>query len=261
MARDFAARREARRLPRRQHLRARAGRGDRVAGTSGALVFVKEVAGPRELRRRRLRRRRTTSPTSSRRPASSTRATTRRRRATRSSASTATRRTCSRSSTRSTPSSRGELEITDVNRAYAQRGELDGAPRRGLVARRRQALGRPRRRRPADRGDGREQVSGHSASRSRRHEDERGWFQRADARERAAEAGSPGQPLALAAGRDPRRCTTTSAARTTSSSASQGMVRVVVLDRETGETFTEDIGDDNPVAIYVPGATRTATRR
>ena len=33
----------------------------------------------------------------------------------------------------------------------------------------------------------------------------------------------------------------------------QGMVRVVVLDRATGETFTEDIGDDNPVAIYVPG--------
>ena len=32
-----------------------------------------------------------------------------------------------------------------------------------------------------------------------------------------------------------------------------GMVRIVVLDRETGETFTEDVGDDNPVAIYVPG--------
>jgi dTDP-4-dehydrorhamnose 3,5-epimerase len=32
-----------------------------------------------------------------------------------------------------------------------------------------------------------------------------------------------------------------------------GMVRVVVLDRESGEVFTEDIGDDNPVAIYVPG--------
>ena len=32
-----------------------------------------------------------------------------------------------------------------------------------------------------------------------------------------------------------------------------GMVRVVVLDRDSGETFTEDIGDDNPVAIYVPG--------
>ena len=31
------------------------------------------------------------------------------------------------------------------------------------------------------------------------------------------------------------------------------MVRVVVLDRESGETFTADIGDDNPVAVYVPG--------
>lgn len=33
----------------------------------------------------------------------------------------------------------------------------------------------------------------------------------------------------------------------------QGTARVVVLDRASGETFTEDIGDDNPVAIYVPG--------
>jgi dTDP-4-dehydrorhamnose 3,5-epimerase len=33
----------------------------------------------------------------------------------------------------------------------------------------------------------------------------------------------------------------------------EGMVRVVVLNRETGETFTEDIGDDNPVALYIPG--------
>ncbi len=32
-----------------------------------------------------------------------------------------------------------------------------------------------------------------------------------------------------------------------------GMVRVVVLDRASGETYSEDIGDDNPVAIYVPG--------
>jgi dTDP-4-dehydrorhamnose 3,5-epimerase len=33
----------------------------------------------------------------------------------------------------------------------------------------------------------------------------------------------------------------------------QGMARVVVLDRSSGEVFSEDIGDDNPVAIYVPG--------
>ena len=32
-----------------------------------------------------------------------------------------------------------------------------------------------------------------------------------------------------------------------------GMVRVVVLDRTTGDVFTEDIGDENPVAVYVPG--------
>jgi dTDP-4-dehydrorhamnose 3,5-epimerase len=32
-----------------------------------------------------------------------------------------------------------------------------------------------------------------------------------------------------------------------------GMVRVVVLDRTSGETFSEDIGDENPVAVYVPG--------
>ena len=33
----------------------------------------------------------------------------------------------------------------------------------------------------------------------------------------------------------------------------QGMVRVVVLDRDSGETFTEDIGDENPAAVWVPG--------
>ena len=33
----------------------------------------------------------------------------------------------------------------------------------------------------------------------------------------------------------------------------RGMAGVVVLDRESGETFTEDIGDENPVAIYIPG--------
>jgi len=33
----------------------------------------------------------------------------------------------------------------------------------------------------------------------------------------------------------------------------QGLVRVVVLDRESAETFTVDIGDDNPVVVFVPG--------
>ena len=32
-----------------------------------------------------------------------------------------------------------------------------------------------------------------------------------------------------------------------------GTARVVVLDRDSGETFTADIGDDNPTAVWIPG--------
>jgi dTDP-4-dehydrorhamnose 3,5-epimerase len=32
-----------------------------------------------------------------------------------------------------------------------------------------------------------------------------------------------------------------------------GMARVVVLDRQTGNAFCEDIGEENPVAVYIPG--------
>jgi len=32
-----------------------------------------------------------------------------------------------------------------------------------------------------------------------------------------------------------------------------GTARVVVLDRESGETYTEDVGQENPVGVYVPG--------
>jgi dTDP-4-dehydrorhamnose 3,5-epimerase len=33
----------------------------------------------------------------------------------------------------------------------------------------------------------------------------------------------------------------------------RGTARVVVLDRDTDAVFTMDIGDDNPVALYIPG--------
>jgi dTDP-4-dehydrorhamnose 3,5-epimerase len=32
-----------------------------------------------------------------------------------------------------------------------------------------------------------------------------------------------------------------------------GTARVVVLDRETGDVYSEDIGEENPIAVYVPG--------
>ena len=32
-----------------------------------------------------------------------------------------------------------------------------------------------------------------------------------------------------------------------------GTARVVVLDRTSGETFSADIGDDNPLAVFIPG--------
>jgi dTDP-4-dehydrorhamnose 3,5-epimerase len=32
-----------------------------------------------------------------------------------------------------------------------------------------------------------------------------------------------------------------------------GMARVVVLDADTDEVFTADIGEDNPVSVYIPG--------
>lgn len=33
----------------------------------------------------------------------------------------------------------------------------------------------------------------------------------------------------------------------------RGMIRVVALDQASGETFSADVGDDNPAAVWVPG--------
>ena len=39
-----------------------------------------------------------------------------------------------------------------------------------------------------------------------------------------------------------------------------GMARVVVLDRASGERFTVDIGEENPVAVYISGPSRAWVR-
>ena len=150
------------------------------------------------------------------------------------------------------PSSRGELEITDVNRVYAEQGRLEVRRVEGWWHGR-QALGRPRRRGPADRGDRSQQViEGLRRVELQRFDDERGWFVELM---RQSTLPKPIRQANLARSRRGviRALHYHERGQDDLFLCLQGMVRVVVLDRESGETFTEDIGDDNPVAIYVPG--------
>jgi dTDP-4-dehydrorhamnose 3,5-epimerase len=85
-----------------------------------------------------------------------------------------------------------------------------------------------------------------------RHEDDRGWFM-----ELMRESGLP-QPVKqsnLSFSRQGviRGLHYHERGQSDLFACVQGMVRVVVLDRESGETFTVDIGDENPAAVYVPG--------
>ncbi|HWJ31147.1 MAG TPA: dTDP-4-dehydrorhamnose 3,5-epimerase family protein [Gaiellaceae bacterium] len=118
------------------------------------------------------------------------------------------------------------------------------------MARRRQALGRPRRRRPPDRRDRSQQIV--TRIPLQRHEDDRGFFMELM---RASALPKPVRQANLAWSRQGviRALHYHERGQDDLFLCLRGMVRVVVLDRETGEVFTEDIGDDNPVAIYVPG--------
>jgi dTDP-4-dehydrorhamnose 3,5-epimerase len=86
----------------------------------------------------------------------------------------------------------------------------------------------------------------------RRHADERGWFMELT---RASKLPKPIRQANLAHSRRGviRALHYHERGQDDLFICLQGMVRVVVLDRESGETFTEDIGDENPVAVYVPG--------
>jgi dTDP-4-dehydrorhamnose 3,5-epimerase-like enzyme len=85
-----------------------------------------------------------------------------------------------------------------------------------------------------------------------RREDERGWFV-----ELARASGLPG-PIAQVNLSRSRRGTIRGLhyherGQNDLFVCLSGTARVVVLDRSTGEAFSEDIGDENPTAIYVPG--------
>jgi len=149
------------------------------------------------------------------------------------------------------PSARGELEITDVNNHYVRAGTLEYDVFPGYWGDAGESIDAyyeviDRARRP---------HFGSERTRSiplRRFEDPRGWLV-----EIARTSGLP----------KPIRQTNVSFSRKGTIRGLhyhergqddlfvclQGRARVVALDRDTGETFREDIGEGNFAAVYVPG--------
>ena len=149
------------------------------------------------------------------------------------------------------PSGRGELEITDVNNHYVRDGTLEFDVFHGYWGDAGESIDAyyeviDRARRPYLAGDRIEVFP------LQTFEDDRGWFT-----ELARLSRMPKQP----------RQTNVSFSRAGTIRGLhyhergqddlficlQGRARVVALDRESGKTFTEEIGEGNFAAVYVPG--------
>ena len=149
------------------------------------------------------------------------------------------------------PSARGELEITDVNNHYVREGTLEHDVFDGYWGDAGESIDAyyeviERVRRPHFGSDRIRPVA------LERFEDARGWL--------AEIARTSGLPK-------PIRQTNVSFSRQGTIRGLhyhergqddlfvclKGRARVVALDRDTGETFSEDIGDGNFAAVYVPG--------
>ncbi len=130
----------------------------------------------------------------------------------------------------------------------------DGGPRARLVGGRGQALAASGADRAHDRRDRRQQavIDGIVRIPLRRFEDDRGWF--CELR-RDSLLPKPARQTNVSFSRRGviRGLHFHERGQDDLFACLQGTARVVVLDRETGETFSEDIGDANPVAIYIPG--------
>jgi glucose-1-phosphate thymidylyltransferase len=149
------------------------------------------------------------------------------------------------------PSARGELEITDVNNHYVREGTLEHDVFDGYWGDAGESIDAyyeviERVRRPHFGSDRTRPVA------LRRFEDARGWLAE------IARTSQLPKPI--------RQTNVSFSHKGTIRGLHyhergqddlfvclQGRARVVALDRETGETFCEDIGDDNFAGVYVPG--------
>jgi dTDP-glucose pyrophosphorylase len=148
------------------------------------------------------------------------------------------------------PSARGELEITDVNNHYVRQGTLEYDVFQGYWGDAGESIDAyyevmDRMRRPYVR-DRIEVIP------LQRFEDERGWLVEI-ARQSRLPRRTQQTNLSFSRKGTIRGLHYHERGQDDLFVCLQGRARVVALDRETGETFSEEIGDDNFAAVYVPG--------
>jgi glucose-1-phosphate thymidylyltransferase len=149
------------------------------------------------------------------------------------------------------PSARGELEITDVNNHYVRAGTLEYDVFEGYWGDAGESIDAyyeviERVRRPHFGFDRTRPVV------LRRWEDERGWLAEIA---RTSQLPKPIRQTNVSFSREGtiRGLHYHERGQDDLFVCLQGRARVVALNRETGETFCEDIGDNNFAAVYVPG--------
>ncbi len=149
------------------------------------------------------------------------------------------------------PSGRGELEITDVNNHYVREGTLEHDVFQGYWGDAGESIDAyyeviDRMRRPFF-TPGRIQVIP-----LRRFDDERGWFSEI-AKQNALPKRTQQTNVSFSRKGTIRGLHFHERGQDDLFVCLRGSARVVALNLETGETFSEDIGDDNFAAVYIPG--------